>query len=319
MRYAFLFPSIMGIQEGMGKDLAAHWAVARETFEEANDVLGYDFMQRCFTSSLEELASCSSLRALSILVVGVACQRILAQEGIEPSLATGMSIGLFPSLVVAKSLTFADAIRFLNQRGVLFDAVPVEQLGKVLAVITANENVSKQVEAISVEEDVPIALYNKTTQLGFAGTEEEIQRIRARLKKVRGVFIPKLDRFGILYANHSRHFKFMLEPWRELVNTLSIQAPLLPVALTGSDEITTDPQRIYDAIVGFDIRPSYWRQTFTRVVAQNYDLYLELGVNNTLTNLTRDWEGQPLVMPCGTASGIQTVLAYVDLARSKTA
>ena len=124
--------------------------------------------------------------------------------------------------------------------------------------------------------------------------------------------MPKLNRYGILNANHARHFQFMLEPWRKLVDTLSLETPKIPIALSGSNEITSHPDRILEAVLEFDIRPSLWRQTFTRLLHLHYyDAFFEMGVGHHLINLAKAWDEQPVVMPCGLADEIDMALTYV--------
>src|SRR5258706_848167 len=122
---AFLLPGQGSQVVGMGKDLAAHHAVARQTFEEADEALGYRLSQLCFEGPEEKL-KLTEITQPAILTVSIAAFRVLREKGPKPNYVAGHSLGEYSAHVSAGTLKFADAVRTVRNRGkYMQEAVPV--------------------------------------------------------------------------------------------------------------------------------------------------------------------------------------------------
>src|SRR5438477_3805461 len=122
---AFLFPGQGSQSVGMGKDLCGRYPVARATFDEADEALGTKLSQLCFEGPEEQLKLTENTQP-AILTVSVAAWRVLSEKGIKPAFAAGHSLGEYSAHVAAGTISFADAVRTVRQRGrYMQDAVPV--------------------------------------------------------------------------------------------------------------------------------------------------------------------------------------------------
>ena len=109
----------------MGKELAALYPVAKETFDEADDALGYKLSQLCFDGPEDKL-KLTEITQPAILTVSVAAWRVLQSKAIIPSYVAGHSLGEYSAHVAAGTLSFADAVRTVRNRGkYMQEAVPV--------------------------------------------------------------------------------------------------------------------------------------------------------------------------------------------------
>src|SRR5437660_2796566 len=109
----------------MGKDIAEHDPVARQTFEEGDDALGIKLSQLCFEGPEDQLRLTENTQP-AILTVSVAAWRVLDQKGIRPAFVAGHSLGEYSAHVVAGTISFADAVRTVRNRGkYMQEAVPV--------------------------------------------------------------------------------------------------------------------------------------------------------------------------------------------------
>ena len=109
----------------MGKELAEEHAVARRTFEEADEALGYKLSQLCFEGP-EERLRLTEVTQPAILTVSVAAWRVLHEKGLTPAFVAGHSLGEYSAHVAAGTLSFRDAVRTVRQRGkYMQEAVPV--------------------------------------------------------------------------------------------------------------------------------------------------------------------------------------------------
>src|SRR5258707_13986816 len=122
---AFLFPGQGSQAVGMGKELAANYPVARQTFEEADEALRYKLSQLCFDGPEEKLKLTETTQP-AILTVSVAAFRVLSERGPKPDFVAGHSLGEYSAHVAAGTLKFADAVRAVRNRGqYMQEAVPV--------------------------------------------------------------------------------------------------------------------------------------------------------------------------------------------------
>src|SRR5581483_7488470 len=106
-RLAFLFPGQNSQYAGMGRDLAEKFTVARRTFEEADDALGFSISKLCFEGPEEQL-KLTEFQQPAICTVSVAALRVLAERGVTPHVTAGHSLGEYAANVAAGSLAFAD-------------------------------------------------------------------------------------------------------------------------------------------------------------------------------------------------------------------
>src|SRR5215468_11076470 len=127
METALLFPGQGSQRVGMGRDLAHEFAVARRTYEEADDVLGFSLSRLCFEGPEDELTLTKHTQP-AILTTSIAVQRALLERGLVFDVAAGHSLGEWTALVATGALSFRDAVKLTYLRGTYMqDAVPAGQ------------------------------------------------------------------------------------------------------------------------------------------------------------------------------------------------
>ena len=105
---AFLFPGQGSQAIGMGKELAEKYPIAMQTFEEADELLGYKLSQLCFEGPEDQLRL-TEITQPAILTVSVAAWRVLNEKGLKPNFVAGHSLGEYSAHVAAGTFSFADA------------------------------------------------------------------------------------------------------------------------------------------------------------------------------------------------------------------
>src|SRR3984957_15658332 len=103
----FLFPGQGSQSVGMGKELADNYPVARQTFEEADEALGYKLSQLCFEGPEEKLRL-TEMTQPAILTASVAALRVLREKSVSPSFVAGHSLGEYSAHVAAATIGFPD-------------------------------------------------------------------------------------------------------------------------------------------------------------------------------------------------------------------
>src|ERR1700721_2499364 len=133
-KIAFLFPGQGSQAIGMGRELAERFPVAAQTFAEADAALGFPLSRLCFEGPEDELRLTENTQP-AIMTVSVAAARVLAENGVAPTLAAGHSLGEWSAHVIAGTFSFADAVRAVKARGrATQQAVPAGQ-GAMAAVL----------------------------------------------------------------------------------------------------------------------------------------------------------------------------------------
>ncbi len=180
-----MFPGQGSQQVGMGRDLAAMYPVAQETFDEADAALGYKLSQLCFEGPEDQL-KLTEITQPAILTASVAAWRVLQSKGITPSYVVGHSLGEYSAHVAAGTLSFADAVRTVRNRGkYMQEAVPVG-VGAMAAILAlAAEKVEEICAEAAQGEVCQAANLNSPDQTVISGNKAAVERA-AELAKQRG-------------------------------------------------------------------------------------------------------------------------------------
>jgi [acyl-carrier-protein] S-malonyltransferase len=148
------------------------FAPARDTFAEAEAVLGWEIGELCRHGSMEELTRTDRTQ-LTILTCSVATWRVLEAKGASFAVAAGHSLGEYSALVASGHMTFADALRVVDVRGRGMQACAEKRGGTMSAVIGLETEILEEICASL--GDVWLANYNCPGQLVISGAVEAVR------------------------------------------------------------------------------------------------------------------------------------------------
>src|SRR5271170_5539689 len=173
---AFLFPGQGSQTVGMGKELAGNYAVARRTFEEADEALGYKLSALCFEGPEEKL-KLTEITQPGILTASIAAWRVLQEKGLKADFVAGHSLGEYSAHVAAGTLTFADAVQTVRNRGkYMQEAVPVG-VGAMAAILGMTVDKVTEVAADAAQGEVcQAANINSPEQIVISGHAGAVER-----------------------------------------------------------------------------------------------------------------------------------------------
>jgi len=193
MKIAFLFPGQGSQYAGMGKSLADRHPVARATFEEADDALGFALSKLCFEGPDEDLKLTENPQP-ALVTVSTAAWRVLESMGTVPDFVAGHSLGEYSALVAAGSLQFADAVRLVRKRGQYMQEAVPRGVGAMAALLKLPLDTLDAILAEAAQgEVVSAANFNSPDQVGIAGHAGAVNRAMELAKAAgakRAVLLP---------------------------------------------------------------------------------------------------------------------------------
>ena len=293
MTIAFLFPGQGSQDVGMGKELADDHAVARRTFEEADDALGYKLSQLCFEGPEDQLRL-TEVTQPAILTASVAAWRVLQEKGLRPAFVAGHSLGEYSAHVAAGTLNFTDAVRTVRQRGkYMQEAVPVG-VGAMAAILGMElEKVSAVCADAAQDEVCEPANINSSEQIVISGNTAAVERA-AKLASERGA-----KRAIMLPVSAPFHCSLMKPAQDRLaadLAALTFRKPGVAVACNADATLVEDADRSRDALVRQVTGSVKWAQSMHLLIAKGVERFLEVGPGKVLCGLMRQIDRSK---PCG--------------------
>jgi [acyl-carrier-protein] S-malonyltransferase len=281
---ALLFPGQGSQAVGMGKDLAEKYAVARRTFEEADDALGYKLSAVCFEGPEEQLRL-TEITQPAILTASVAALRVLETRMRKPSYVAGHSLGEYSAHVAAGTFNFADAVRTVRNRGkYMQEAVPVG-VGAMAAILGMEPaKVTAVCHDAAQGQVCDPANINSPEQIVISGNTAAVERA-TKMADERGAKRAKL--LPVSAPFHCSLMKPAQDRLKDDLNALKLAKPVYPVACNVEAELVTDDLRARDTLLRQVTGSVKWDPCIRLLIAQGVQKFIEVGPGKVLCGLMR--------------------------------
>jgi len=286
---AFVFPGQGSQAVGMGRELAATYAIARETFEQIDDALS-QHLSRLMAEGPEDELTLTANAQPALMAVSVAVARVVEEQGRlrladHGAFVAGHSLGEYSALAAAGALDVATTARLLRTRGqAMQEAVPVGQ-GAMAALMGLDlDAVGEIAQAASAHGVCEVANDNAPGQVVVSGHAAAVERAVAVAKErgaKRAVTLPVSAPF------HCRLMAPAAETMEQALSDTAIAAPGPPVVSNVTAEPETDPDAIRQRLVEQVTRTVRWRESVRTMQERGVDTLVELGHGNTLSGLAR--------------------------------
>lgn len=279
MKKAYVFPGQGAQFSGMGKDLYDNVPQAKELFDKANEILGFDITEIMFNGTAEELKQ-TKVTQPAVFLHSV----ILAQSlGIEPDATAGHSLGEFSALVAAGALSFEDGLRLVAKRAEAMQKACEMQPGTMAAIIGLDDKTIEDVCA-GIDGVVVAANYNCPGQLVISGSLEAVNAACEKLKAAgarRALVLPVGGAF------HSP----LMEPARKELEQAIAEAPFrtpkCPIYQNVDAKPHTDPEEIKRNLIAQLTAPVRWTYIVRNMIADGFADFTELGPGSVLQGLIK--------------------------------
>ncbi len=317
--HAFIFPGQGSQAVGMGRELAAAFAAAREVFGEVDEVLKQKLSKLMFEGPAEELTLTENTQP-ALMAMSLAVLRVMEHEGgfrleDKAALVAGHSLGEYSALAAAGSFSLAETAKLLRQRGAAMQrAVPAGE-GAMAALFPVELEAAQSIcadAAVLVHEDgreerqvVEVANDNGGGQVVISGQLEAVERAVA-LAKERGV-----RRAMLLPVSAPFHCALMApaaDAMRDALGNAEIHPPIVPVVANVTAERASDPAEIGDLLVRQVTGMVRWRESMLACIAMGVDSFVELGAGRVLSGLARRINPDVAAMAASTPAEIEIVL-----------
>jgi [acyl-carrier-protein] S-malonyltransferase len=285
MKTALLFPGQGSQRVGMGRDLAHQFEIAKRTYEEADDVLGFALSKLCFDGPEDELTLTKNTQP-AILTTSIAVFRVLCERGLTFDVVAGHSLGEWTALVAAGALSLRDAVKLTHLRGTYMqEAVPVGQ-GAMAALMGLDLANTKAVceKCSQPGEPVEPANLNGGGQIVISGHVAAVDRAIPECKAAGAKRAVKLQ---VSAPFHCSMMKPAADRLAEALAGVSVQAPKVPVVANVTAEANSDAARIKELLVQQVTAPVRWEESVQAIAKMGVVRAYELGSGAVLKGLIK--------------------------------
>lgn len=266
----------------MGRDFADQIPAARESFERANRVLGYDLAKVCHEGPEPELTKTENAQPGIYMVSWIAFELLRARlPDFRWHATAGLSLGEFTALAAAGALSFEDGLRITRLRGRFMQEACDATQGGMAAVIGLDEEPTRQV---CEEAGVELANLNCPGQLVISGESARIQKA-CELAKSRGA--KRALPLAVAGAYHSRLMAGAQPKLAAELAAVTVHAPSVPVVANVTAAPHGEPAAIKELLVRQVCASVRWEASVRWLVAQGFDRFVELGPGKALTGFLK--------------------------------
>lgn len=284
---ALLFPGQGAQHVGMGRDIAAKHPAARELYQRAGEILGYDLAKLCFEGPAAELDT-TQVSQPAIFVTSLAALEMLRAtkpEVIEAcGLAAGLSLGEYTALVFAGALSFEDGLRVVQRRGeAMQQAADATPSGMVSLLLLDRDKVDQVCSQAASAGLIRIANYLCPGNIVVSGEKEACRRAAEIAESLGG----KTVALAVAGAFHTSLMQPADVRLAEALAEVRIQAPRIPVYSNVDGKPHADPGEIREILVRQVVSPVLWEDCVRNMLAAGADRFYEVGPGKVLRGLLK--------------------------------
>jgi len=285
---AFLFPGQGAQHAGMGKQLAADFPAAKELYEKANDVLGFDLAQLCHEGPQEELDK-TNISQPALYVSSFAALEKLKVESPETvgicSLAAGLSLGEYTALTFAGAISFEDGLRVVRKRGEAMQAASDQVESGMVSALLLDEDAVNDVAAKTNETGnrIWIANYLCPGNTVLSGDKAACETAARLIEEAGGRAIP----LSVAGAFHTPIMESAVAELSEVLASIDIASPRIPVVSNVDAVPHSDPDEIRSLLVEQVQNPVLWEKSVRFLLGEGVEQFYEVGPGKVLKGLMR--------------------------------
>ncbi|OQX96782.1 [acyl-carrier-protein] S-malonyltransferase [candidate division KSB1 bacterium 4572_119] len=303
---AFLFPGQASQYVGMGKDIyeAKQYPIAKEVFDLANDLLGFDITSICFNGPEEQLKQ-TKITQPAIFIHSYIINKILAEKNVAVDVLAGHSLGEYSALVAANSMSFEDGLKAVKKRGELMQAAGEEQPGTMAAIIgLTQDEVVKICDTASAAGIVQPANFNSLTQIAISGSISGVERAMELARKEGAQKVIPLVVSG---AFHSPLMESAQVELKKELDSISINNAEFPVYANVTAKPVNSEDEIRELLFKQLTYPVRWVETIQNMLDDGVKEFYEVGPGKVLSGLVKRINRRVTIKVIGTVDDLEKI------------
>jgi len=281
-KVAFMFPGQGAQFVGMCGDLCKEVPAAKELFDQASEILGYDLLERCVEGPKELLDSTEVSQPAIFVASMAAVEKLRQEEGQEAvdaaTCAMGLSLGEYSALCFADAISFEDGVKVTKARGEAMQAAAdAVDSGMVSVIGLDKEKVGAICEAASEKsgEKIQIANYLCKGNYAVSGSSKACDVVAEIAKpEYKARMTVKLAVAGAFHTDFMAPAVCSLE---DVLDTIEIKKPRIPVISNVDAKPHSDPDTIKKLLATQVTSPVLWENTMDSILGSDFERAVELG------------------------------------------
>lgn len=281
MKHAYVFPGQGAQFSGMGKSLYESNSLAKEYFEQANEILGFRITDIMFSGSDEDLKQTKVTQPAVFLHSTIL---FLTTPDLLPEMVAGHSLGEFSALVANKVLSFEDGLKLVAQRAAAMQRACEINPSTMAAVLGLEDAKVEEICAEFKDEVVVPANYNCPGQLVISGS---INGINQACEKMKAAGAKRALVLQVGGAFHSPLMEPAKEQLQDAIMNTQFSNPTCPVFQNVDASPYIDPHMIKQNLINQLTAPVRWTQTVQKMMGLGATHFTEVGPGNVLQGLIK--------------------------------
>lgn len=281
-KFAFIFPGQGAQYPGMAKDFVQSYPVARQTLEEADDLLKYKLSTLILEGPEDKLTQTKNSQ-LGIFVASIALLRVLNGQmpGIQPKICAGLSLGEYTALCASGRLSFPETLFLVQHRGQYMNDA-CEQHPGTMAVVLGLEGhqVESLVQELNLPQDLWAANFNCPGQTVISGTLKGIEAATAAAKAKGAKRVLPLQVHG---AFHSGLMSSAEERLKTHIDAVNFQASTIDFVMNVPGDFVQENAGIKQNLIKQVTHPVRWEQGVRQMDKSGVTCFIEIGPGKTLS------------------------------------
>jgi [acyl-carrier-protein] S-malonyltransferase len=278
---AYIFPGQGAQFTGMGLDLYNQSSLAKDLFEQANDILGFNITKIMFEGTAEDLKQ-TKVTQPAIFLHSVILAKTLG-DSFKPDMVAGHSLGEFSALVANNTLSFEDGLQLVFKRALAMQKACEVQPSTMAAVLGLED---AMVENICAETTgvVVAANYNCPGQLVISG---EIDAVNNACEALKGAGARRALVLPVGGAFHSPLMESAREELANAIENTQFSKPICPIYQNVTATAVNNETDIKQNLISQLTAPVKWTQSVNQMIADGASEFIEVGPGNVLQGLVK--------------------------------
>ena len=273
----FVFPGQGSQVPGMGRELYESSDVAKQMFEQANEILGFRITDIMFSGTAEQLRQ-TDVTQPAVFLHSVVLAKVLE---ITPDAVAGHSLGEFSALVAADAISFEQGLKLVAKRAAAMQRACCEKAGTMAAILSADEATIERI-CSETEGIVVAANYNCPGQVVISG---EVDAVKTACEALKGAGAKRALLLPVGGAFHSPLMESARVELEQAISETDFSTPICPIYQNIDAKPYTTPEQIKANLIAQLTSPVLWRQSVVQMVSDGAKSFTEVGCGTVLQGL----------------------------------